>query len=248
MTDDDTYVHAPSLLYILSHLSSKNVHYIGNPISTIDSPLRFAHGGSGILFSHAALSHIFSKADLIQQMKNESLSALYGDKILGKLAMKRGIYVNEELGIHFSYDPPAQSRITQKNGCAVLVNFHRVATPTAQLAIYKLFSKIETPITWWDVWRVYGRGISDVEMRVREGWNYVGHIEIPVPQSKVENHVVCMALCLKQGKECLAWEWDSMDKECRMAPWVTIGFKAKGKISGVNIGEVTKLADECPVS
>jgi len=179
-------------------------------------------------------------------MKQESLGALYGDKILAQMAMKKGIYVNEKLGVHFNYDPPAQSMVKKENGCEVLVNFHRVATPKAQLAIHKLLDNIDRPIVWWDIWRIFGSGISDVEMSMREGWNYVGHIELSIPRFKVESPADCAALCLKEEENCLAWEWDSLDNDCRISPWIIVGFKAKGKVSGVNVGKVTKLANECP--
>jgi len=181
-------------------------------------------------------------------MKKESLVALYGDKNIAQLALQRGIHVNEGMGVHFSYDPPAQAMIRQDNGCAVLVSFHRVATPSAQLAVHKLLSNIDSPITRWDAWRVFTKGVSDVEMRAREGWNYVGHIELSVPRFKVKSHSDCMALCLEKGRGCMAWEWDSWDGECRVSPWVIVGFKAKGKVSGVNIGEVARSVNECPRS
>jgi len=245
MTDDDTYIHPPSLLSVLSHLSPTKPHYIGNPISTADSPIRFAHGGSGIIFSHSALSQIFSRSDLVQEVKRTSLDALYGDKVLAQLSMKAGIHVNEYLGVHFNYEPPTQSMLTVDNGCEVVVNFHRVATPAAQLAIHKLLNLINTPITWWDIWNLFGRGVGDEKMRLREGWNYVGHIELPIPRFTVESFAECKALCVGSKSRCLAWEWDSVDRECRISPWVIVGFEAKGKFSGVNFEEVTKLVDDC---
>lgn len=43
MTDDDTYIHTPSLLSVLSTLPPNHAHYIGNAIGAYTC--RFAHGG-----------------------------------------------------------------------------------------------------------------------------------------------------------------------------------------------------------
>lgn len=55
MTDDDTYIHLPSLATILSTLDPTKPHYLRNAIGSYT--LRFAHGGSGIIFSHIFSPH-----------------------------------------------------------------------------------------------------------------------------------------------------------------------------------------------
>lgn len=77
MLDDDTYLVDPSLLLVLGHIDPAVPHYIGNAIG--DYKGRFAHGGSAVVLSQAAMHLLFSQnPDVVSAAHLESLTARWG--------------------------------------------------------------------------------------------------------------------------------------------------------------------------
>jgi hypothetical protein len=93
--DDDTYILEPSLKLLVEHLDSSIPHYIGNAIGGYYIT-RFAHGGSAIVISQAAMRKVFvQNSQFISAFNDESLSAGWGDALVAGTMMKSGIYLEE---------------------------------------------------------------------------------------------------------------------------------------------------------
>ncbi|KAL2074848.1 hypothetical protein VTL71DRAFT_8627 [Oculimacula yallundae] len=242
MIDDDTYIHNPSLLSVLSTLSPKDPHYIGNAV------WRFAHGGSGVLFSQAAMYKIFTgNPEILEQCLIDGLTAPLGDQLVAKLAMRNGMYVNEEYAVHFNGEAPRRSKITADKACATLVGFHKLE-PEEMFETDKVFGKMKEAFTWWDLWTIFGGPNLDADVGgsgidIREDWDYVGwegdDFEMKEPASELE----CMSLCEEKGG-CLAWTWERT--KCKLAAFFTVGgYPAPGKISGVHMERMKAIEARC---
>ncbi|CZR56926.1 uncharacterized protein PAC_06815 [Phialocephala subalpina] len=253
MTDDDTYIHLPSLTAILSTLDSTRPHYLGNAIGSYT--LRFAHGGSGIIFSHSALSHIFSPHHmrLITSFKLKSLTADFGDKIIAELAMETGIYLNEEYSMHFNGESPWKSMIRKERFCSEVVGFHGMRDGEMDDTAVVL-SGVEDKIRWWDLWWDFGKGNESIEdlgtglrigegRRVRQGWDFVSRVDEHSNVFKIKTEIDCEKAC-DGYKECLSWKWER--GKCWVVPWVRVGEKVGDAIvSGVNAKRLAILEKAC---
>ncbi|KAE8444045.1 hypothetical protein EG329_000913 [Mollisiaceae sp. DMI_Dod_QoI] len=157
LTDDDTYIHLPSILSILSTLPSTKSQYLGHANGTYN--LRFADSGSGILFSQAAMARIFYPRNRkhILYAKIESLIAESGGKLLAELALKSGVYLNEEYGVDFNNDVPQKSRITKDGFCVEALGFNKLSPREMEDTAVTLLG-IEDEIRWWDMWWIFSEG------------------------------------------------------------------------------------------
>ncbi|KAH9216567.1 hypothetical protein DL95DRAFT_407544 [Leptodontidium sp. 2 PMI_412] len=242
MTDDDTYIHNPSLLSVLSTLSPQDQRYLGCAI------WRFAHGGSGVLFSQAAMYKIFTgNPEILEQSLIDGLTAPLGDQLVAKLAMRNGMYVNEEYAVHFNGEPPRRSKVTADKACATLVGFHKM-NPEEMYETERTFGEMNGTFSWWDLWAIFGGKEFNGEdgglgVDVREGWDYIGwevdEVEMREPGSELE----CMSLC-EEKTGCLAWTWEPA--RCKLATFFTVGgYPAPGKISGVHIERMRAIETRC---
>jgi len=242
MTDDDTYIHNPSLVSVLSTLSPNDPHYLGCAI------WQFAHGGSGVVFSQAAMYKIFTgNPEILEKSVLEGLTAPLGDQLVAKLAMRNGMYVNEEYAVHFNGEPSRRSTVTADNACATLVGFHKL-NPEEMYETEKIFGRMKEPFTWWSLWAIFGGPDFDereewLGIDAREDWDYVGwygdEVEMMQPGSELE----CMRLC-EERSGCLTWMWEP--GKCKVSDFFTVGgYQATGKISGVHIKRMQAIAKRC---
>jgi hypothetical protein len=248
LLDDDTYIVRPSLSLLLSRLDPDGRHYIGNAIGGIYG--RFAHGGSGVIVSRGAMRHLFSprNAKTVLAAKKESLTEVYGDRMLALAFLRVGIDITEKFTRYFNGERPLTTKIRTNRFCAPIFSFHQHAQPEDMRATGDKFREINTTVRWFDLWKMYGApALAGWDARpMLYGWDHVGRLD---EYTHTAEHVMeaeaCMEMCLRRGKECLAWTWVGRTENCHMSPWMIVGEIASDKITGVNSALAQKLAAEC---
>lgn len=246
MLDDDTYLLNPSLQVILGHLDPTVPHYIGNAVG--DYKGRFAHGGSAIVFSQAAMHRLFTQnPNVVSTAHLESLTANWGDKLTATTAMKVGIYLEERYNRYFNGEPPRQTRIRGDRFCVPIVSFHKMS-PSQMMEVGRTFKNIAKPVLWIDLWNIYKAPTFDAFLNdpVRSKWDHVGRLdESTMSINNVETKDACLNFCHFHASTCLAWTWEAENNTCHISPWMTVGDGADSKFSGPNVPRARRLLSEC---
>lgn len=247
LIDDDTYVLRPSLRLILEHLNPSVPHYIGNAIG--DYKARFAHGGSAVVFSHAAMERMFvQNSHIVSNAHLESLDARWGDKLVATMAMKSGIYVEEWYNRHFNGEAPLVTRIREDRFCLPIVTFHKLS-PLQMRVLRITFEDVTNAVTWFDLWGIYNAPTLDsfIKDPIRSNWDHVGRLdESTMTTADVKSKEDCLNICNNHGSTCLAWIWETESMSCHISPWMIVGQKAEGTFSGVNVLRAMRLSSWCP--
>lgn len=245
--DDDTFVIQPSLKPLLGHLNPDEPHYLGNAVG--DFRARFAHGGSAIILSHAAMrSLVVENPRALSSNYLDSLDETWGDRLLAKALLRLGIYLDETYSHLFNGEPPLLSRIRADRICSPLLSFHRLASPAKMREVGERFRNVNKPVRWLDLWPIYGvtPPWQQADAAARENWDYVGPLdEATLTVRGVATAGDCVKTCNRHARTCLAWTWDSETRDCHISPWVVLGEKAQGKISGVNAPRARRLETNC---
>lgn len=265
LVDDDTYLVQPSLNLILSHLDPAVPHYLGNAVG--DYRQRFAHGGSAIALSHAALRALFPPAPappqprprprnvVVDAARRESLTETWGDRLLARALLRRGVPVDEGASRFFNGEPPWAARLRGDRFCAPVAAFHRLAAPGAMAGVGRVFRRrrgaaagaAAGPVRWVDLWAMYGAPAwgTYAATPLRRGWDHVGALDEQTRTVEgARSAGRCWRLC-QASRTCLAWTWEGETGLCHMSPWVTVGTEAEGKVSGVHVERTMKLAEAC---
>lgn len=248
LLDDDTYIVRPSLSLLLDRLDPDEKHYIGNAIGGVYG--RFAHGGSGVIISRGAMRHLLSPKNekVILAAKKESVTETYGDRMLALAFLRVGIDITETYTRYFNGERPITTKIRTDRFCAPIFSFHQHAQPEDMRATGNTFREINTTVRWLDVWKMCGAPslVGWAARPMVDGWDHVGRLDEHTYTAKhVMKAEACLEMCLRRGKECLAWTWVEHAKECNMSPWMIVGETAPDKITGVNFALAQKLAEEC---
>lgn len=247
LLDDDTYLINSSLELLLQHLDPSEPHYLGNAVG--DYRARFAHGGSAVVLSHAAMRRLFvTSPQIVAAAHMESLDASWGDKLIATTAMKTGVYLDEDYARHFNGEPPRGTRIRADRFCAPLVSFHKM--PAAEMTdVARTFGVAHAPaVSWLDVWRIYHAPPFDMFLNdpVRPDWDHVGKLgEETMTTTDVKTVAACVSICNRRAASCLAWTWDADANLCHVSPWMVVGEAAKGWSSGINARRAARLAAKC---
>lgn len=246
LVDDDTYLLNGSLELILQHLDPSVPHYIGNAVG--DYKARFAHGGSAVVLSQAAMRRIFlNNPRIVAAAHLESLESSWGDKLIATTAMKTGIYLEERYDHYFNGEAPRATRIRADRFCAPIVSFHKMS-PTEMAEVAHRFKNTIRAVSWLDVWKIFRAPSFDMFLNdpIRRDWDHVGNLdEATVTTRDVKTATACLDICLKRASTCLAWTWDAEEKLCHISPWMVVGEAAKGRSSGINAQRAAKLAGQC---
>jgi hypothetical protein len=246
MIDDDTYILDASLKAILGHLDPSLPYYIGNAVG--DYKARFAHGGSAVVFSQAAMNRIFvQNPKVVAKAHLESLDARLGDKLIATTAMKCGIYLDERYNRYFNGEAPQITRIRGDRFCLPIVSFHKMS-PLQMLDIVKTFKNVTNTVSWIGLWEIYGAPdlTSFLTNPFRPDWDHVGRLdEATMTTNSVKTKEDCLKLCHSHSSTCLSWTWEAESKACHIGPWIIVGHPAQGKFSGVNVPRAIKLVDKC---
>ena len=224
-------------------------HYIGNSVGHYTA--RFAHGGSVIVLSRAALEQLYHRhPEVVHNSNVEALTEKFGDSLVAKTMQRVGIFIDERFNHLFNGENPWETRIWADRFCAPLASFHENKTPEQAHATMAKMKKWMGFFMWSDTWEVFEgedfRGFKDRPMR--EGWDFIGRLKGETGSSsrgKMDRPELCMRNCLDDHKGCLAWKWDKVTHECNVTPWMSIGLKADHLVSGVNGAWAEELRAWC---
>lgn len=246
LVDDDTYLIQPSLNLVLGHFDPDIPHYLGNAVG--DYRQRFAHGGSAIALSRAAMHELFApcNAHNLIQARRESLTETWGDRLLARTLLRLGVHIDEEASRFFNGEPPWATRLRKDRFCVPVTAFHRLS-PQEMRDVGGVFRRTIDPVMWVDLWEIYGAPALETykETPVRREWDHVGELDEQTRTAEgVKSAVGCWRSC-KASRDCLAWTWEAEGKSCHMSPWITVGRKAEGKVSGLHGERAMKLAEVC---
>ncbi|KAL1836238.1 hypothetical protein VTJ49DRAFT_5400 [Mycothermus thermophilus] len=217
LVDDDTYLVQPTLFPLLQHLDPTRPHYLGNPVG--DFRARFAHGGSGIVLSHAAVKRLIEDQRGLAGMYVASLDETWGDRLLARALLRIGVPLDETYARWFNGEPPALARVRAERVCAPLVSFHKFPTPDAMREVGRQFRDVREVMVWGRLWEMHGRDAPwTVEGAGRvEGWDYVGQPdESTLTLGDVESAEGCRRHCEKRSRACMAWSWDRAARLCHV--------------------------------
>ena len=246
--DDDTYVLQPSLKPLLEHLDPSTPHYIGNAVGD-PYTTRFAHGGSAIVLSQAAMRRVFvQNSRFISAFNIESLTAGWGDALVADTLMKSGIYLDERYSHHFSGEPPRLTKIRADRFCTPISSFHGL-DPEKMRAVGDRFRDTTEPVSWADVWHLYGgRTLSSfLDDPFRPEWDHVGRLDqSTMTTDEVQTKEDCFQTCIDHSEACLAWTWEPDNHVCHISPWLILGDIAEHRFTGINAQRATMLASQCP--
>ncbi len=248
LVDDDTYIIQPSLKPLLEHLDPRRPYYLGNAVG--DFRARFAHGGSAIILSHAAMRALIENQRSLAPVYIDSLDETWGDRLLAKALLKLGIHLDESYSHFFNGEPPLLTKIRADRVCSPLISFHKLPSPAAMREVGESFRNITRPVTWNDLWATYGYTPpwreTEGETALRKDWDYVGDLdESTLTVGKVKTAEACKKQCDKRTRTCLAWSWDAQAELCHVSHWMIVGKEAKGYISGVNVPRARALEVQC---
>jgi hypothetical protein len=246
MLEDDTYILDASLKVILGHLDSSHPYYLGNAVGDIET--RFAHGDSAVVLSQAAMCHIFIyNPEVVAKAHLHSLDARWGDKLIATTAMESGMYLDEKYNRHFNGDAPRATRILEDRFCVPIVSFHKMTL--SQISDFKRIFKNAKTVLWMDLWKIYNAPTLDTFLAdpFRSDWDHVGRLdEATMTVKNIKSKEDCLRICHAHSSACLAWTWEVEGLVCHIAPWMTVGYEANRKFSGVNAPRVISLSNRCP--
>ncbi|KAL2017366.1 hypothetical protein VTK56DRAFT_2289 [Thermocarpiscus australiensis] len=247
LVDDDTFVVQPSLKPLLEHLDAEEPRYLGNAVG--DFRARFAHGGSAVVLSHAAMhSLVVANSRALSSAHLDSLDETWGDRLLAKALLKLGIYLDETYSHLFNGEPPLYSKIRADRVCSPVISFHSLASPSNMRQVGDSFRNVTRPVLWLDLWDIYG---STPPWRQRdaaphENWDHVGEPdEATLTIRNVATANDCKHNCDRRARACLAWTWETETQNCHISPWMIVGEKTSGKISGINLPRARRLETNC---
>jgi hypothetical protein len=247
LVDDDTYLVQGSLQAMLDRLDSSKPEYLGNAVG--DFKGRFAHGGSAVILSQAAMALLFKEnKQIIPEAYVASLNETWGDKLLATTFHKVGVYLDERYNSFFNGERPQLARIMADRLCSPIISFHGLAKPQKMAEVGTKFSHVRGLVTWGHIWKLYSQPdmASFAEHPIRKDYDHVGRPDEAVMTIKAtESSEKCMESCVKHHKTCLAWTWDSTTKDCHISPWVVIGEVSPGKFTGLNHIRIDQIGKQC---
>ncbi|KAJ6446147.1 C6 finger domain-containingprotein [Purpureocillium lavendulum] len=224
--DDDTYVVKESLELMLSHLDPKVPQYIGNAVG--DWRGRFAHGGSAVLLSGAAMKALFDRRDVVAAAYRESLDETWGDRLVATTLQKLGIILDERYCHYFNGETPRLTRIRADRVCSPIVSFHGLRKEGEMAEAGRVFAGVAGPVVWGQLWELYGRrgaaagaaGSYATGSSAAAGpQDHVGPRDERTQTWKgVRGEAECERKCDKTGW-CLAWTHDADSGDCHGSPY-----------------------------
>lgn len=245
--DDDTYILQPAVRRLLEQLDPTQPAYLGNAVG--DFKGRFAHGGSAIILSWAAMSKLFDRhRHLIPTALTDSLTETWGDKLVATTFMRVGVYLDERYSYLFNGERPSITRIHASRFCSPILSFHGLAQPSQMEEVGRKFKHIDSLVSWGQLWKLYGQPEFGefANDPVRAGEDHVGRTdEWTTTKTGVKSAEACLRICNRHDRKCLAWTWDATARACHISPWIVIGARSPGKYSGLNVPRLDALAMEC---
>lgn len=246
LVDDDTFVVQPSLKPLLEHLDPEQPHYLGNAVG--DFRARFAHGGSAVVLSHAAMRPLIEYQQSLSSIYVDSLDETWGDRLLAKALLKLGIYLDETYSHLFNGEPPLLSKIRADRLCSPVLSFHKLPSPSAMREVGDHFRNVTGPVTWNDLWEIHGYTPPwrQADAAFHVDWDHVGALdESTLSIRGVKTAEACKKECDRRSRACLAWSWNPETQFCHISSWMIVGTQATGHVSGVNLPRARYLETKC---
>lgn len=247
--DDDTYLVRPSLETVLSHLNPEEPLYIGNAVG--DFRARFAHGGSAVVLSGAAMRKLFVYPKVVEEAYRESLSETWGDRLVAMTLQKVGVYLDERYSHHFNGEHPLQTRISVDRFCSPILSFHNLRQQDDMAMVGEAMGSLQTPLRWGSVLEVIGgQSFQDTaqHQRAQRIRDHIGAEDESTRRlSGFRSAEACQAFCEDEKERCLAWTYAPEGNRCLVSPWMAAGKPvADGSSSGVSWPQVQALLRRCP--
>ncbi|KAK4197690.1 family 31 putative glycosyltransferase, partial [Triangularia verruculosa] len=155
LVDDDTFLVETSLKPFLGNFDPEEKHYLGNAVG--DFRARFAHGGSAVILSQAAMRALVKEnPKALRTSYLESLDEVWGDRLLAKALIRVGIYLDEGYAYLFNGEPPRRSKIRGDRICSPILSFHTLPQPEMMRDVGLHFRNVTEPVLWLDLWKIYG--------------------------------------------------------------------------------------------
>ncbi|KAK4152477.1 regulator of volume decrease after cellular swelling-domain-containing protein [Chaetomidium leptoderma] len=246
LVDDDTFIIQPSLKPLLEHLDPKQPHYLGNAVG--DFKARFAHGGSAVILSHAAMRALIENQSALASVYVASLDETWGDRLLAKALLTLGIHLDETYNHLFNGEPPLLSKIRADRICSPVISFHKLPTPEAMREVGHRFGNASKPVLWNDLWEIYGHTPPwrKTNAAVHQDWDHVGVLDESTHTIRnIKTAEQCKKDCDRRSRACLAWTWDSKLEVCHISNWMIVGEGAAGHVSDVNSLRARYLETNC---
>lgn len=248
LVDDDTYLVHSTLKPFLGQFNPQKKYFFGNAVGGWEG--RFAHGGSGIILSRRALLSLFTKEGRMDpEFWSISLTERLGDVAIAKVLGKAGVPLDESYCHLFNGEPPLVTKIRNDRFCTPLMTFHRMKTSEDVADLQGRLGSITQPISWSDLWRIYGAPPFDTYETPRPEWDHIGGGDEHTQRlEQVDSWEACSRACQQRGDSCVAWTWLKAESICHTSPWMIIGEKRADSVSALNVPVVKRLASNCRVS
>ncbi|KAJ3411057.1 hypothetical protein HDV05_002848 [Chytridiales sp. JEL 0842] len=243
MIDDDTYVFMENLEFHLQNFDPKEKYYIGtrnmfrgcDGIQQFGEGPLFAHGGSGIVMSRAAVEAVLPLMDrCIVKYKD----CWAGDVRLALCFRDAGISVYTQNHMHFTSEPPNAYYNYSYPPCTLPSTFHHLTPTDIQILYNAHTSSLKShPLfpytTLSDIFPYFLPNTSPMKNVDRPG----GDAE----RLRVLDEWECRDACLSEGRAwCLSWAFvrdpDGLGGYCWLKKRVPPGRTREGVWSGV-VGE-----------
>ncbi|KHO00148.1 Fringe-like protein [Metarhizium album ARSEF 1941] len=244
--DDDTFVVKESLELLLSHLDPSKPQYVGNAVG--DYKARFAHGGSAVVVSGAAMRMLFSRPDIVRDAYIRSLDETWGDRLVATTLQRIGVYIDERLSHYFNGEAPDMTRIRLDRVCSPVVSFHGLRKPGAMVHAGVTLGRTTRPVLWGQLWELFGQTrLESMEESALDKGDHVGPGEEEVKLWQgIKTARDCQYRC--KGR-CLAWTYYAETRVCRASPWLIVGPPTSGsEVSGIRLSAATSAFKRCSLA
>ncbi|KAK4247042.1 glycosyltransferase [Corynascus novoguineensis] len=246
LVDDDTFIIQPSLKPLLAHLNPEQPHYLGNAVG--DFKARFAHGGSAIVLSQAAIRTLVMNQSALKSVYLDSLDETWGDRLLAKALLKHGIYLDETYSHFFNGEPPLLSKVRADRMCSPLISFHKLPSPDAMREVGDYFRNVSKPVMWSDLWNIYGKTPpwKQTDAGISHNWDHVGDPDestLMIPDIRAADE--CQRHFNRRSRTSLAWSWNPQTGVCLISHWMIVGKAVTGQVSGINTRRAGRLEAKC---
>ncbi|KAK0739335.1 hypothetical protein B0T21DRAFT_382392 [Apiosordaria backusii] len=211
LVDDDTFLVETSLKPFLRNFDPEEKHYLGNAVG--DFRARFAHGGSAIILSQAAMRALVKENPrALRTSYLESLDEVWGDRLLAKALIRIGIYLDEGYAYLFNGEPPRRSKIRADRMCSPILSFHTLPQPEMMRDVGRHFANVTEPVFWLDLWRIYG---------VHPPWRWAPEVARKiVPDEKQREEMTKIVLRDVRSEEDCLGEYNRRFRDNNGAGWV----------------------------
>lgn len=246
--EDDTYFLWTNVMLWLQQLDPNESHYLGQ--QSYFKGESFAHGGSGIVISRAAMSQVLDKdPDITSHYDELARTETYGDYVLMKALQEKGVNLTRSRPMLQGDRPNAirfgpGRRDGERSWCQPLVSLHRV-TPGDVNALWQYEQQRQDPtqpILFADVYQHFVASSLPRESDDREDWyNFSDDAHIKPPEEKPERQIPedemtpvqeqayqsyekCAAACAEY-RRCMQYSYDFLAQRCSYSFSYRLGEK-----------------------